>query len=649
MLVNLFENTAEQILPDSLPNLLMTLSRGQYTPGTGDQIVRLRERSKLLKNGAEQTSFLLFCRAWLVAKVSDILNLIQHPEMIDQICGKDAKKIHRLIGQVGVPNIKRIRAERQRGTQLNPSVALTLFVHYRGDSTGAPGIPIRELHQLRVNPTDWFPAVCAQLDKIYDELKHTLDVDLTGATRFASLSAVPVNYIPVDEPGTANAEILHEYMNGDQHYVWLDLGVKNDKAEAKAMGHCANTNASGAVLYSFRSIVKLYIDDKAEFMAFHRAHLTAAINPQTKTCFELRGRMNTKPKPEYHPYIVDLVLKGDVTKFLYSSYENTNQFKVAHLSDELQAQIADIIGNQELENTSTSYVFLNGNGVVPEDEWRRAARDVYWHLQHNVMGGADYEMNPNNPFRLTFKAEYTWKEVLVAAISYMFEQPRGLSNAVKNSGVKEKVIDFIENNNTMFKDYDGMSNISDHMKQRVMEILEADGGAVAKKFIALLTGFEWYLGHAVRAFNEEYFQSSRQKLLYQLNEILGDVRLGERSYGYWMDQSNVDNLDNKVSIDVNLQDQFDVEVDGRNEDEAMEAYNDFYWMGSNYDACELTDASGLSFDNLYSDGKRQKALAVINSIGTDDDKEGGLERYFASDGPFDLWINWITQYVKDRE
>ena len=111
----------------------------------------------------------------------------------------------------------------------------------------------------------------------------------------------------VDESG----KIVKAYPNG---YYWIDLQKANCSQEANAMGHCGRGTGN---LYSFRK-------NKHPFLTgdVHRRNL-----------IQLRGRANTKPKEEYHKYIIDFLLNDEVgiISMNPSSYRAQQNFELKDL------------------------------------------------------------------------------------------------------------------------------------------------------------------------------------------------------------------------------------------------------------------------------------------------------------------------------
>lgn len=108
--------------------------------------------------------------------------------------------------------------------------------------------------------------------------------------------------------------ILKEYEDG---YYWVDIESSSDTCERGAMGHCATTS-KGDTLYSLRKYNKA--TDEIE------SFITIAVSPGDGTWFQCKGRKNSKPKEEYHRYIVDIFVTKNIFKYK-TEYDSRADFK----------------------------------------------------------------------------------------------------------------------------------------------------------------------------------------------------------------------------------------------------------------------------------------------------------------------------------
>lgn len=130
--------------------------------------------------------------------------------------------------------------------------------------------------------------------------------------------------------------------NGNGFY-WADLDTKNSPEEKERMGHCGQSKYG--YIYSLRETRP--INDKFKI---NKSHLTAAIGSDG-VLYQLKGPKNSKPKEEYHNYILPLfyVLGGEGEEDDYliqgfgSEYASNLDFKLSDLPDDV---IRDLYQNR---------------------------------------------------------------------------------------------------------------------------------------------------------------------------------------------------------------------------------------------------------------------------------------------------------------
>ncbi len=122
--------------------------------------------------------------------------------------------------------------------------------------------------------------------------------------------------------------------NGNGFY-WADLETKNSPEECDRMGHCGRS--SYGYLYSLRETKP--INDKYKI---NKSHLTAAIGADG-IMYQLKGPKNSKPKEEFHQYILPLfyVLGGGDEEEDYlvqgfgTEYASQQDFKLSDLPEDV--------------------------------------------------------------------------------------------------------------------------------------------------------------------------------------------------------------------------------------------------------------------------------------------------------------------------
>lgn len=117
-----------------------------------------------------------------------------------------------------------------------------------------------------------------------------------------------------DEDG----EIIMTFPDG---FYWINLGKSRCEKEAEAMGHCGSGRGT---LYSLRR-------DKHPYVTLD---LVDGIIGQIK------GRANTKPKKEFHQYIIPFLMDDNIrVRWLESSYQPHTDFSLNDLTDEQLMEI----------------------------------------------------------------------------------------------------------------------------------------------------------------------------------------------------------------------------------------------------------------------------------------------------------------------
>ena len=149
--------------------------------------------------------------------------------------------------------------------------------------------------------------------------------------------------------------------NGNGFY-WADLNTKNSSEECNRMGHCGRS--SYGYLYSLRQNIP--INNKYKL---NKSVLTAAIG-EDGILYQLKGVKNSKPKDEYHQYILPLfyVLGGGGEEDDYliqgfgTEYAADQDFK---LSDLPEQTIKELYQNRpELFSSRPMQRLLGQMGII---------------------------------------------------------------------------------------------------------------------------------------------------------------------------------------------------------------------------------------------------------------------------------------------
>jgi hypothetical protein len=149
--------------------------------------------------------------------------------------------------------------------------------------------------------------------------------------------------------------------NGNGFY-WADLNTNNSPEECERMGHCGRSSYGS--LFSLRQVIP--INNKYKL---NKSVLTAAIG-EDGILYQLKGVKNSKPKDEYHQYILPLfyVLGGPGEEDDYliqgfgSEYASEQDFKLSDLPEET---IKDLYQNRpELFSSRPMQRLLGQMGII---------------------------------------------------------------------------------------------------------------------------------------------------------------------------------------------------------------------------------------------------------------------------------------------
>ncbi len=176
------------------------------------------------------------------------------------------------------------------------------------------------------------------------------------------------NFAPMEQLSTS--KVLLEFPDGK---FWLDLQVPYCDQEGRMLGHCGNRpgHKKDDKVLSFRS------QGEMKGKKVMKAHLTFILHGDG-TLGERKGRGNTKPKPEYHPYIVELLKQPYVKKIGSGIYLPGNDFNLKDLNPELTMELMlarpefyGLDAEQAKTEVQKIQAKLNGQPLVAESRRRR--------------------------------------------------------------------------------------------------------------------------------------------------------------------------------------------------------------------------------------------------------------------------------------
>lgn len=162
-------------------------------------------------------------------------------------------------------------------------------------------------------------------------------------------------------------------------FYWVNLETNDSSEECKRMGHCGRTGSENTI-YSLRETRKL--NNK---FTINKSHLTASIGDENGYLIQLKGPKNSKPKPEYHKYIIPLLeLKSDDGDFFIkgfgSEYQSSSDFKIKDLSeDEIRSMYSirpDLFQNRNERKLLFQLGILEKDPIDYKFTWKIDADEV---------------------------------------------------------------------------------------------------------------------------------------------------------------------------------------------------------------------------------------------------------------------------------
>lgn len=163
---------------------------------------------------------------------------------------------------------------------------------------------------------------------------------------------------------TEENPILLDYRNEEGiGFYWVNLETKNSREECKRMGHCGSS--SYGVLYSLRETKKL----PGTKYTINNSISTAAIG-EDNILYQLKGPKNSKPKEEFHQYILPLFYVEEDGEYLIqgfgSEYRSDQDFKLSDLPNNV---LIDLYKNRpELFDTRRLQKKLVELGIIEKPE-----------------------------------------------------------------------------------------------------------------------------------------------------------------------------------------------------------------------------------------------------------------------------------------
>lgn len=156
--------------------------------------------------------------------------------------------------------------------------------------------------------------------------------------------------------------ILRDYRKDGVGFYWSDLETNNSDEECNRMGHCGRTSSDNTI-YSLRETKRIN-----EQYTINKSHLTAAVGSSDGIIYQMKGTKNSKPKEEFHPYIVDLIINEENIKGFGSEYQSSTDFKITDLPESDIKKVYD--SRPELFNTRQLKRQLVKMGILDSSEYQ---------------------------------------------------------------------------------------------------------------------------------------------------------------------------------------------------------------------------------------------------------------------------------------
>lgn len=157
-----------------------------------------------------------------------------------------------------------------------------------------------------------------------------------------------------------NNKVLRDYRKDGIGFYWVDLETNDSKEECDRMGHCGRTNDMNTI-YSLRENKKYN-----QKYTINKSHLTAAVGKTDGIIYQLKGPKNSKPKEEFHPYVIDLITNFKTITGFGSEYSSESDFKISDLSE---PEVKKLYGfRPELFNSRSSKRLLAKMGIADFEE-----------------------------------------------------------------------------------------------------------------------------------------------------------------------------------------------------------------------------------------------------------------------------------------
>jgi hypothetical protein len=194
-------------------------------------------------------------------------------------------------------------------------------------------------------------------------------------------------------------KVILDFRKDGVGLYWADLATSYCPDEADRMGHCAKSSGN---LYTLRSYKKI-----GEGHTLNDSHLTTSV--KKGKILQMKGKSNSKPKAQYHPYIIPFLLSDLVDGFGYE-YDSDNDFKISDLPEEqiisLYKQKPELFGGFREKRILKDLGLIDSAPAIIEThininemaDYIRVGRDTRNDIFELILGGDYYDLWDNSEY-----------------------------------------------------------------------------------------------------------------------------------------------------------------------------------------------------------------------------------------------------------
>jgi hypothetical protein len=188
-------------------------------------------------------------------------------------------------------------------------------------------------------------------------------------------------------------------------FYWASLETKQSDEECKRMGHCGRSSYGS--LYSLREVKRINNN-----FTLNKSHLTAAIDDEDGTLYQLKGPKNSKPSSKYHDYILPLFYKkvddGEYyIEGLGSEYESRLDFKLTDLPNsviiELYEKRPELFKGRSLQKKLMNLGLIEKKDINYILYLTISAKDIEDYVEGNSVTGRGTKPNGEKYKRTLFE------------------------------------------------------------------------------------------------------------------------------------------------------------------------------------------------------------------------------------------------------